>query len=427
MLHRMLFALLLAAAATVAAAPPPAVQEVVLRHALSGESAALLVSLVGRYNAESKDGKVVLQHVSMAEDLRHLPHFALMDDDEYQKFFDSRPRMIPLHKVMADAKERLDVASFYPVLVDVVDDNKGRIQALPLAQSVPVLFYNKDAFRKARLDPERPPKTWMEVQATAGKLFDAGYRCPLTSTNMAWVHLENVSTQHGEPMANSEKPGKSMLALNGLVQVKHVAMLASWYKSFYFHYFGHGREADDKFVSGACSMLTSDSSLFVRLARARPFAIGMADLPYYDDVRGAAPGRVLPDGPALWVLAGKKAPEYKAVAHFVSFLLKPEVQKEWVRTTGYLPMMPAAAEAFAADGVPAEVLRATVQRLAEKKMVSAARPKAMLGLSRVRAILNEELEAVWSNRKPSKEALDSAVLRGNAVLEPAPADGTAGR
>jgi sn-glycerol 3-phosphate transport system substrate-binding protein len=103
------------------------------------------------------------------------------------------------------------------------------------------------------------------------------------------------------------------------------------------------------------------------------------------------------------------------------------VQKEWVRTTGYLPMMPAAAEAFAADGVPAEVLRATVQRLAEKKMVSAARPKAMLGLSRVRAILNEELEAVWSNRKPSKEALDSAVLRGNAVLEPAPADGTAGR
>lgn len=432
MLRKSIVAVLLCAAAAAQAAPkaapkaPQAPQEIVFRHALSGESAALLVGLVGRFNAGSKHDKVVLQHVSMMGDPHRLPHLALLGDDEHPLFFEGRPRMLPLYKVMAGAREKLDAARFFPVIADVVDDSKGRVQALPLALSVPVLFYNKDAFRKAKIDADQPPKTWWEVQAVAGKLLDAGYRCPLTSSNMAWVHLENVSTQHREPLANGGKAGKTLLALNGLVQVKHIALLSSWYKSFYFHYFGRGREADEKFASGECGMLTSDSSLYVRLARDKPFDFGVAGLPHYDDVRDAAPGRVLPDGAALWVPAGKKAQEYRSVAHFVSFLLRPEVQKEWVKTTGYLPMTQAAVEALAAEGAAPEVLRMTTQRLSEKKFVTGARPKAVAGLGRLRAILHEELEAVWENRKPAKEALDTAVLRGNAVLEAAPAaaDGT---
>lgn len=421
-----LFALLMGLAATAAAAPRqpvPALQEVVLRHGLSGEPAALLVDLAERFNAGSKTRKVVLQHVTMAGDLRHLPHMALLDEDEYERFFDSRPRMLPLHKVMADAKQKLEAGRFFPVIADVVDDARGRVQALPLALSVPVLFYNKDAFRKVRLDPEQPPKTWREVQGAAGKLFDAGFRCPFTSSSPAWVHIENLSTQHGEPFANRERGGSARLAFNSLVQIKHIALLSSWHKSYYFHYFGRGREANGKFASGECSMLTGDSSLYPGFARTKPFDVGVAELPHYDDVRGAAPGRVLPDGAALWMLAGKKAPEYKAAAEFVAFLLRPEVQKEWVRTTGYLPMTPAAVEALAAEGVAPEVLRKVVQRLSGKSFVTAARPKAMIGLDRARIILNEELEAVWADRKPAKEALDTAVLRGNAVLRAAPVEG----
>lgn len=415
----------LVAAAAQAAKPPAAPAEIVFRHALTGEAAALMVDLVGRFNAESPSGRVRLQHVSMASDLQQLPHLALLEDDEDQKFFDSHPRMLPLHKVMAEAKEKLAAAAFFPVVADVVDDNKGRLQALPLALSVPVLFYNKDTFRKAQIDSKRPPATWWEVQETAGKIFDVDRRCPFTSSNPAWVHLENVSTQHGEPIATSERGGKTGLALNSLVQVKHVALLASWHKSFYFRYYGPGREADEKFLSGECGMLTSDSSLYLRLVRRKPFDFGVADLPHYDDVRGAAPGRVLPDGAVLWVLAGKKKPEYAVAARFVSFLMRPEVQKLWVSGTGFLPMTAAAADALAAEGAAPDLLRKTVQRLAERKFASAAKPKAVLGMSRVRVILHEELEAVWANLKPAKEALDTAVRRGNGVLRPAPADGTA--
>jgi sn-glycerol 3-phosphate transport system substrate-binding protein len=420
-------AFLLCLAATAQAASPPAQPvEIVLRHALTGESAALLVELADRFNAASKNERVILQHVSMVTEPRLLPHMALLGDDEHERFFDSHPRMMPLWKALSLAREKLDAQSLFPALADLVEDNRGRLQALPLALSVPLLYYNKDSFRKAGLDPARPPRTWWEVQEAAGKLFDADRRCPFTSSNMAWVHLDNTSVQHGEPIANEARGGKgAVLALNGLVQVKHIALLASWHKSFYFRYFGPGREADEKFLSGECGMLTSDSSLYMKLLRRKPFDFGVAALPYYDDVRGAAPGRLLPDGALLWVLADNKRREYAAAVHFVQFLLQPQVQREWVKITGFLPMTPAAVEALAAAGdLPPEILQKTVQRLSDRRYVSGARPRAVAGMGRVRAVLAEELEAVWTNRKPAKAALDDAVRRGNVLLQPPPADGT---
>ncbi len=425
MLPRRFFPLLLLLCPLAWAAPPPPVS-IVLRHDQAGENAAALVELVDRFNAGSGTGKVVLQHLAMAEDLHQLPHLALLADDEQQKFFDGHPRMLPLYRVMANARVKFAAAALFPVLSDVVDDNRGRIQALPLALSLPVLYFNKATFLKAKLDSQPPPATWWQVQAAAGKIFDVDRRCPFTASNSAWVLMENVATQHGEPIANVER-GKTTLALNSLVEVKHVALLSSWHKSQYFRYFGPGREADEKFLSGECAMLASDSSLYLRLLRRKPFDFGVAALPHYDDVYGAAPERLLPDGASLWVLAGKKKPEYDLAARFIAFLMQDEAQRQWVAGTGYLPMTPAALDALAAEGAPPEMLRRALARLSDKRFASAARPKAVFGMGRVRAILSEELEAVWANRKPAKEALDEAVQRGNRELRPQPTDGTVTR
>jgi len=101
------------------------------------------------------------------------------------------------------------------------------------------------------------------------------------------------------------------------------------------------------------------------------------------------------------------------------------VQKAWVKGTGFLPMTPAAVAALAAGGdLPPDILQRTVERLSDRRFASGAKPKAVTGMGRVRAILSEELEAVWANLKPAKEALDTAVRRGNAVLQPPPKDDT---
>lgn len=409
-----------AKAAKAPPAPEPP-QEIVLRHALSGVPLDSLATLVLRFNDEEAkrkrdNGRILLEDAQGVADKTQLPQLALFDQDDALALFGTRPRFRPLHQVMSAGKERFDMKQFYPQMIDAVDDLAGKMQALPLAMSLPVLFYNKAAFAQAKLDPDHPPKTWWELQEAAGALRDAGFKCPLTSSRFAWVHVENVASQHGEPLVVKEGK-REQLALNNMVNVKHLALLTSWYKSFYFIYSGPGNEGDARFASGECAMLTGESALYKRLVGKPDFPLGIAVLPHYDDVYGARPLQVLPDGIGLWVLAADKKPELQVIARFVSFLLKPEVQREWVRATGYLPMTPAAVQALRESGVNAAVLDQAERRLSMSQRDS-ARTRNGHGRSRIRAILDEEVEFVWGNRIPAKEALDTAVLRAGPVLSP---------
>lgn len=401
------------------AAPVMAAQEVVLRHALGGSAREVLATLVSRFNDQQKGrARVRLEDLQSLADPRQLPQMALLDIDDSLEFFQSRPRFKPLYQVMAESGERIDASKLFPLILEAVDDPVGRLQALPLGLSLPVLFWNKNAFAKAGLNPDKPPTTWMEVQTAAGSLFDAGYKCPLTSSRFAWVHLENLSSQHGEPISVREGRTGMKVVLNRMVEVKHVALLSSWYKSSYFHYFGPGHEADSKFLSGECAMLTGESSLYAATSRGS-FPAGVAALPHYDDFYGATPDKLLPDGAALWVLAGQRKEEYRVVAQFAKFLLRPDVQKEWVKATSFLPMTLAAVEALKADGEPPALLDAAVRRLSAAKSAS-TRSKRGFGLARLRDILNEEIAMVWSNTKPAKEALDTAMSRINVVGQDPP-------
>lgn len=392
-------------------------QEVSLRHTLDGRALDELATLVVRFNDEQKGtAKVVLEDTNGIEDKHRLPHMALLDAEDGLAFFGTLPRYRPLAQVMKENREKFDPARFFPLVADAVDDLTGKIQALPLGLTLPVLFYNRDAFRKAGIDPDQPPQTWWEVQKVAGELLDAGYSCPLTSSRFSWVHVENLSSQHGEPFV--AKVGRTeRLGINSMVNVKHIALLSSWYKSSYFHYFGPGSEGDAKFASGECAMLTGDSAAFARFARDADFAVGVAVLPHYDDVRGATPIDVLPDGAGLWILPGKKKEAYRVVARFMAFLLRPEIQKQWVRNTAFLPMTSTALESLRATGLAPAVVAKAEQRLAMAKQ--GYRPKFGGGRNRIRAIINEEIAFVWQNAKPAKEALDTAVRRADAVLAPA--------
>lgn len=387
------------------AAKAPITTEITLRHALAGPARELLGKLATRFNDEQKgSARLLLEDLSTVGESRHLPQLALLDADDSQQYFHTLPRFKPLYKAMAEAGGKLDARQFLPLIVEAVDDPAGRVQALPLGLALPVLFWNKDVFRKAGLNPEQGPMTWLQLQNLAGSLYDAGQLCPLTSSRLAWVHLENLSAQTGEPISARDAHGVMRLVLNRMVDVKHVSLLASWQKSRYFHYYGRADEADRKFISGECAMLTTASSLGATAASAS-FAVGVAPLPHYDDVYGATPENLLPDGAALWLLAGNKKAEDKVAARFAAFMLRPAVQREWVAVTGFLPMTATALDAVADAG--------TTRRLLERKS-GAARGKHGFGLARQREIVAEELEAVWRSDKPPMAALNEAMRRINA-------------
>lgn len=385
-------------------------QEVVLRHGLSSRNLETLSALTERFNAAQKGkAKIVLQDVKSVDDRRQLPGMALLDTEDDVVFFGTLPRFKPLFQLMKETGTKLDTATMYPQMLDAMSDKPGQLQALPIAMSLPVLFWNKEAFRGAKLDPEVAPRTWREVQEAAGALFDAGVSCPLTSSRFSWVHLENVTTQQGQPVFGQS----NRVALNGLINVKHLAMLATWYRSSYFRYYGAHTEADARFLSGECAMLTGDSSLYADIHAQGRIKAGVGGLPYYDDEYGFVPGNVVPDGAGLYVLAGKKKEDYRVMARFIAFLMQRDSQLEWVKGTGYLPMTSVALAGLRDMGVPQNVLDATGKRLSMRG--DKARLKSGALLTRVRQSIGEQVELLWRDQVSAKQALDTAMLRANTV------------
>jgi len=398
-------------------------QDISLRHDLEGKALDTLATLTLRFNDELKGkGRVVLQDTRGLENRQVLPHLALLDPDDSMEFFATRPRFRPLHEVMREAAQKFDAAGFYPQVADAVDDASGRLQALPVALSLPVLFTNRASLRNAGVDPGQPVKTWLDLQKVAGEIYDHGGKCPLTTSRFAWIHSENVSAQAGE--ATVAKVGPiDQVQVNGMVNVKHLALLASWQKSRYFHYSGPGREGNKRFLSGECAMLTGESPLYAEAKRAG-IDVGIAALPHYDDVYAPKPGDVLPDGAGLWILAGHKKAEYKLAAAFIAFMLRPEVQAEWVRATSYLPMTPAAVKGLRDSGIPANLLDAAEKRLSVTRKGS-TRVRHGPIRDRLHEFLGEEVAFVWTTDRPAKEALDNTARRVNAAIAPAAPPGKA--
>ena len=402
-------------AAPLVAAPAPAPVSVPVRielaHRLDEDRAERLEPLVEHFNSQQKD-----VHVSL---IRRVEGGApkqlnLVTREEYARFAANKAKFKPLHEAMREAREPLDASKLSPELIVGLTDAKGQLIALPVAFSTPVLYINKAAFRKAGLNPETPPRTWHEIQEISGKLFESGSRCPFTTSWPAWVHIDNLSAWNGADVNDA----KGHLAFNGLVQIKHVAMMASWHKARYFHSFGRRDEADRRFANGECAMLTSSSSLFASLAESKTLEAGVSTLPYHDDVYGS-PKNTLADGSSLWIASGLKPAEIKGVAKFVSYILGPEVQINLTLAGGFLPMTPVARAAVGSKLLRADLagLQVAYAQLQGRTSSPAVRVSQ---LESVRNIVEDELESVWANKEPAKQALDNAVQRGNAVMQPVP-------
>ena len=397
-------------AAAPAKAPVPAA-DFELAHNLGPVGEEQLQAVVDRFNKEHA-GNLKLSRLEKGEKPAGLNLVRRYDMSEVLA---NAKNFVPLHEMMSKAGEKMNVADLTADLKAGVVDGKGRLVALPLVYSTPVLFYNKNALRKAKLNPDQPPQTWFEMQGVLDKLQDAGFACPYTSSWPVWVHIDNVSAVSGVPAVS----GKGQLTFNGLPQVKHIAMMATWTKANYFKLFGRRDEASKKFLDGECAMITTDSREHIEFANAKGVELGVAPLPYHDDVYGGRQNS-LADGASLWVGAGKSPAEYKQAAKFVSFLLSPEMQVEMVRIYGGLPLTPAA-RAAARSKILQDGDKTLEVAYASMKGRGTSQVPHVADADPVRIIANEELEAVWADKKPAKAALDAAVTRGNAVLAAKPA------
>jgi multiple sugar transport system substrate-binding protein len=406
-----------AKSATPAAKPAPKGERcdgIELSHQLGGTKGTPLDELVARFNETSKDCQIKVSDRTWSEGA--LPALMILGGEEEERFLTGAPRYRPLFEVMKAAGEPLQTLKPPAMMTRRPLDAQGRLLALPVALSTPVLYINEEAFKKVGLNAEQPPKTWFDLQQALGQLIDAGVRCPYTVANPGQVIIDNTSAWHNEPVVVKRGKGEG-LAINGFLQIKHVAMLSSWYKSKYLHIFGRGAEAEQHFLSGECAVIAAPSSSWVDFRQQARFPVGVSTLPYHDDFPGA-PQNTLLDGSSLWVAAGRSPAEYKTIGRFVRFWLEPQNQVAWQRETAFIPLNRAGVAVAQQSELlkdELESIRVAGAEVTRKPPTEASSASLLASKTSVRRIVDEELEAVWANRKPAKEALDTAVTRVGTV------------
>ena len=333
----------------------------------------------------------------------------------------SRGASVPVAKVMKDAGADFNPAAYIPAVAAYYTAPDGQILSLPFNSSTTVAYYNKDAFKKAGLDPDKLPTTWPEVFEAAKKLKARGHSCPMTLAWQGWTQLESFSAWHNVEFA-THKNGlaadgyKARLKINSPLHVRHIDNLAQAAKNGEFVYKGRGSTAQASFTAGECAMIQTSSGFYGDVAKNAKFAYGIAPLPYYPDVKGAPQNTVI-GGASLWVMSGKKPEEYKGVAKFFEFLSQTKVQAASHQRTGYLPITMAAFDLTDKSGFYQKHPGTDVAvNQMIRKVTDNSRGIRLGNYVQVRTIEDEELEQVWAGKKSGKQALDAIVTRGNELL-----------
>jgi sn-glycerol 3-phosphate transport system substrate-binding protein len=299
----------------------------------------------------------------------------------------------------------------------------GRMASMPFNSSTAVMWYSKDAFRKADLDPEKPPATWQDVVAAAKAIKDRNAApVPMTTSWPTWIQLEQYSALHNIPFASKANGFEGLdaqLEINSKAHVKHIERLLEMAKEGTFKYAGRDNAPSQLLVSGDAGIHFDSSAARGNLVKSAKYDWGIAYLPY-DPELIKTPLNSIIGGASVWTMTapGRSAAEYEAVATFLQFLGKPDIDARWSQGTGYVPTTFAGFELSQQQGYydknPGADL--AVKQLARGAVTDNSRGLRLGRLPEIRNIIQEELEKALQGGQNAQQAMDAAVSRGNKVL-----------
>lgn len=327
---------------------------------------------------------------------------------------------MPVQALSEQVGNPLDPSQFLPPVAAYYSTD-GKLQSMPFNSSTAVMYYNKDAFRKAGLDPNKPPKTWAGVARDAHKLRAAGMSCGYTTSWPAWILIENFAAWNNVPYATEDDgfggPGARLL-LDTPAFVKHMTFLAGMARRGDFTYGGRGDDANQLFISGKCGIYTGSSATRDAIARHGKFAFGTTELPYYPDLPGAPQNSII-GGASLWVFAGKSQQVYKGVIAFFKFLASPKVVAKWHEETGYLPVTKAGYELVRKSGFYKKHAGAqiAVEQIDVTKTTKNSQGVRLGYLPQIRDIEMSDMEKIFAGSISPKAGLEDMQTRGNALLK----------
>lgn len=214
----------------------------------------------------------------------------------------------------------------------------GHYYALPTGVRTLALYYNKDLFKKAGLDPEKPPTTWEELVRDAKALTETDKNGQFVTEGLAWEpgsqlhHWFRDGLLYQAGGADTSDDRRKILwneSPAGLEAFKYLIDFASVHKVGINGFYTDDANA---FKTGHAAINVDGSYRLGSIKTDAPnLNFAVAPLPSYKNKSSQA---------SFWanaIPANVEGDKLKAATLFLQFLTSKEVQEQWVEKVGELP------------------------------------------------------------------------------------------
>lgn len=320
--------------------------------------------------------------------------------------------IVPFDDVVTTQEEKDWLAGFYPALManGKVD---GKTYGVPFQRSTIVMYYNKDMFRAAGLDPEKPPTSWEELAEMGAALTTKNadgnveqWGAMIPSTGYPYWMFGALTKQQGQVLMNQEgnevyfNNPKVIDALNYWKDLssKHGVMPEGTIE------WGTLRQ---NFLEQKTAIMWHSTGNLTTVKNKAEFDFGVAMLPAGSEL-GSPTG-----GGNFHIFKASSESERAAALKLVRFMTSPEQAARWSIETGYMGVSPAAYETpelmeYVKTFPPAAVARDQLQHATAELSTHQA--------GRVRKLLDDAIQSVLSGQSSAEDALNKAQKQADRIL-----------
>ena len=317
--------------------------------------------------------------------------------------------IIAFDDVVETPEEKAWLDSFYPTLMEN-GRTAGKTWGIPFQRSTIVMYYNKDAFKAAGLDPQKPPETWDQLVAAGKKLTKADgsqWGVMIPSTGYPYWMFGALTMQNDQVLMNdagNETYFDSPAVVEALqfwrdLGSKHKIMPEGTIE------WGTLRQ---NFLEGKTAIMWHSTGNLTVVKDNAKFDFGVAMLPA-NKRRGTPTG-----GGNFYIFKQTSAQDRKAAMRLIKFMTSPERSAEWSMKTGYMGISPAAYETPKLKEYVKDFPYAAVAR-DQLKFATAELSTYQTG--RVRKALDDAIQAALTGAKTPEAALKEAQALSERLLK----------
>ncbi|MEJ5992062.1 ABC transporter substrate-binding protein [Ramlibacter sp. PS3R-8] len=327
--------------------------------------------------------------------------FTLIDEDA----------IVPIDNFVKTADDRAWLNSFYPAFM-MNSRTGGKTWGVPFQRSTVVMYYNKELFKEAGLNPNQPPQTWADLKTTAtkltkkdasGKVTQWGVQIP--SSGFPYWLFQTLTTTNGAILANEagtqvkfDDP-KVIEALQYWVDLGkagiHPPGVVEW-----------GTTPKDFFEKKVAMMYTTTGNL-TNVKNNAKFDFGVAMIP--GNTRKGSP-----TGGGNFHIFKKATPaQQEAAFKFIKWVTQPETAAQWSMDTGYVAVSEAA---YGTDTLRKYGRDFPAALVARDQLAHSVAEFSTHENQRVTKALNDGLQAALTGTKTPAQAMQDAQREADRIL-----------